>query len=260
MPELIEADLYRVALDGAVGRRIVSVELDTPSYLRFGPSDGSAAAAMLVGETIVAVRRHGKVVVVEFSSGLTLAARFGMTGRVIVDGVAPIEALEYGPKRDDRRWDRAVLRCDGGGVVRFNDPRKLGSLELDADLSRLGPDAATISTEALAEALRTTMAVKAALLDQSRVAGLGNLLGDDALYRAGLAPTRRSCDLSDAETEALAEAIRRSISELSDRGGSHRGDLQPQRHRDGRCPLDGARLSRAAVGGRTTYWCPHHQR
>lgn len=260
MPELIEAELYRTALEGVIGRRIDSVALDTPSYLRFGPSDGQAAASKLVGDTIVAVRRHGKAVLLDLRSGHTLVARFGMTGRVIVDGAAPIETLAYGPRTDDGRWDRAVIGFDDGGALRFNDARKLGWLELDADLSHLGVDAASISAQDLGTALRTTAALKAALLDQSRIAGLGNLLCDDALYRAGLAPTRRGDELTGSEVEALAEAIRLSIAELTARGGSHLGDLQPQRRRDGRCPLDGAPLNRSTVGGRTTYWCSQHQR
>ncbi|NLA35992.1 MAG: hypothetical protein GX868_09935, partial [Actinobacteria bacterium] len=155
MPELIEAELYRAALASAVGRRIEAIEVDPPSYLRYGPSDGDAAASRLIGERIIAVRRHGKVVLIDLESAPVLAVRFGMTGRVIVDGAAPIETLEYGPNTDDRRWDRVVIHCDGGGTLRFNDARKLGSLELDADLNRLGPDATAVSAETLAAALHT---------------------------------------------------------------------------------------------------------
>ena len=101
--------------------------------------------------------------------------------------------------------------------------------------------------------------LKARLMDQGKLAGLGNLLADDTLYRAGLAPDRPANSLADDEIARLHRSMRRSIEQLGRRGGSHTGDLQPQRVRGGHCPKDGAELRRADVGGRTTYWCPEHQ-
>jgi formamidopyrimidine-DNA glycosylase len=104
------------------------------------------------------------------------------------------------------------------------------------------------------------VAVKARLLDQRRVAGLGNLLTDEVLWRAGIAPRRASSSLDGEDVRRLAKEVRATIRLLTARGGSHTGDLQEQRHRDGRCPRDGSELRRETVGGRTTYWCPAHQR
>jgi len=96
-------------------------------------------------------------------------------------------------------------------------------------------------------------------MDQERLAGVGNLLADEILWRAGLAPGRRA-PLRDDELRALHEALRSTLRRLARRGGSHTGDLMEERHAAGRCPLDGAELRREQVGGRTSYWCPRHQR
>lgn len=256
MPELIEAEQYRAALDGIVGRRIVDVEVD-PSYVRGGLGAGVVAAA-LHGATVTATRRHGKVVVAALVGGGAddLGLRFGMTGRLVVGSVVPIERLEYGSGRDDPAWDRFAMRCDDGTAVRLNDSRRLGSVELDPDLSRLGPDATVVGIDELTSALRSSRAVKAVLLDQHAVAGLGNLLTDETLWRARIDPARPAVTLAAGEVAELRRAIRRTLGVLSRRGGSHTGDLQSERSPGGRCPRDGEALTRRTVGGRTTYSCP----
>jgi formamidopyrimidine-DNA glycosylase len=133
-------------------------------------------------------------------------------------------------------------------------------VQLDPDLSRLGPDAASVRPSALAAALRGSAApLKARLLDQSRVAGIGNLMADEVLWRAGLSPQRPAGSLSANEARRLHRHLRRTIGYLIDRGGSHLGDLMDERRPGGRCPRDGAALVRSTVGGRTSWWCPVHQ-
>ena len=95
-------------------------------------------------------------------------------------------------------------------------------------------------------------------MDQERLAGVGNLLADEILWRAGLAPGRRT-PLDEDELRDLHRAMRATLRQLTRRGGSHTGDLMEERHGEGRCPLDGTELRRETVGGRTTYWCPAHQ-
>jgi formamidopyrimidine-DNA glycosylase len=95
-------------------------------------------------------------------------------------------------------------------------------------------------------------------MDQERLAGVGNLLADEILYRAGLAPDRRT-PLTDAELRELHKQLRSTLRQLGRRGGSHMGDLMEERVAGARCPRDGAALRRESVGGRTTYWCPVHQ-
>ena len=134
-------------------------------------------------------------------------------------------------------------------------------MELDPDLSRLGPDAARVSAAQLRAALAASAApLKARLLDQARLAGLGNLLADEVLWRAGMHPETPAGTLKDDELVLLTDTIALVVAELSKRGGSHTGDLQPQRAPDGVCPRDGAPLVRGRVGGRTTWWCSLHQR
>jgi formamidopyrimidine-DNA glycosylase len=105
----------------------------------------------------------------------------------------------------------------------------------------------------------TAAPLKARLMDQERLAGVGNLLADEILWRAGLAPGRRT-PLDDEEVRVLHRALRTTLRQLARRGGSHTGDLMEDRTVGRRCPRDGTELRRDVVGGRTTYWCPAHQR
>ncbi len=96
-------------------------------------------------------------------------------------------------------------------------------------------------------------------MDQSRIAGVGNLAADELLWRAGLDPARPAGALSDAELRRLHRHLRRTMSDLMERGGSHAGDLMAERRVGGVCPKDGTPLIRRTVGGRTTFSCPRHQ-
>jgi formamidopyrimidine-DNA glycosylase len=195
------------------------------------------------------------------SSGPVLGLRFGMTGRLIVDGRQGIDELEYGSARDLAAWDRFALGFEDGGELRLNDPRRLGGIELDPDERVLGPDMFTIRPRQLALALAGSAApLKARLMDQSRVAGLGNLLTDEILWRAGLDPARPAGSLDERDVRRLHRTMRVVLTELLAAGGSHLGQLQAARIRGGICPRDGTPLERRTVAGRTTYSCPRHQR
>jgi formamidopyrimidine-DNA glycosylase len=255
MPEMVEVELYRRLAERVVGRTVDAVVADDAWYLKRGadPSD-------VVGERVVAARRTGKLLLLD-TTGPTLGLRFGMTGRLLVDGVAGLDDLEYGSNREEPAWDRFSMRFDGGGTLAVRDPRRLGGVEVDPDESLLGVDAAALTPGQLAGALAASAApLKARLMDQSRVAGLGNLLTDEALWRAGLDPARPAGSLSAAEVRRLHRHLRGTVDDLLAGGGSHTGRLQPARRRGGLCPKDGAALLRRTVAGRTTYSCPRHQR
>lgn len=258
MPELIEVEAYRSAATAVVGRWIESVRLLDPGWTRT-PGGEPALAAALEGAVVAQVGRWGKVLVLETGEA-TLGVRFGMTGRLVVDGAAPVASLEYGPRPMRPAWDRFAIGFAGGGSLVVNDPRRLGSVELDPDRGRLGPDALAVTTAQLRGVLRSGSPLKVTLLDQRRIAGLGNLLVDDILWRAGLSPHRPANRLGVEDHRRLCRAIRTSVRELSARGGSHTGDLQPFRRHGGPCPRCGATLRRDRIGGRTALWCPVEQR
>ena len=261
MPEGLEAEIWRQASEPLVGRRIVRVDADP----RVSPPD----IAVLQGARVVGVRRRGKVVVIDTDAG-ALGLHFAMTGRLVVDGSAPIERLAYASARDDAAWDRLRLWTDRtpAGVapevpaVRFNDPRRLGHVSLDADLDRLGVDFGAVTARRLGIALDGRhRAVKVALLDQTVVAGLGNLCADEVLWWAGVDPHRRTDRLDADDIERLADAIRRRLPVMLRRGGSTTGVLDPGvRSSCPPCERDGAPLRRDRIAGRTAVWCQGHQR
>jgi formamidopyrimidine-DNA glycosylase len=259
VPELPEVEAYRRLAAGAAGRVIAAVHAPDPWFLK-GGLVAPAVEAGLAGRRIVATRRIGKLLLVD-TDGPVLGLRFGMTGRLILDGVAAIEELLYSSGRDEPGWDRFVLGFDDGTELRLRDPRRLGGVELDPDEARLGVDAAAVSAAALSRALGASpVALKARLMDQRRLAGVGNLMADEILWRAGLAPGRAAGSLSPAEVRRLHRHLRATVDALLARGGSHLGDMTAERRPGGLCPRDAAPLRRDTVGGRTTWWCPAHQR
>jgi formamidopyrimidine-DNA glycosylase len=259
VPEILEIEYYKRTAESCVGRTIAVVSAPDDWFLK-GATTAEELGSRLPGLTVTGIRRRGKLLLVELNDSSVLGLRFGMTGRLIVDESPVIDRLEYAPNRDEPKWDRFRLGFDIGGSMRLQDPRRLGGVEIDPDEHRLGPDAWDIEPETLRVVLGSSTApLKARLMDQQRLAGLGNLLTDEVLWRAGLSPGRPAGLLSDDENDRLAAIIVETLDELFERGGSHTGELQVERGRDGHCPLDGTPLTREQVGGRTTYWCAFHQ-
>ncbi|MGB7878092.1 MAG: DNA-formamidopyrimidine glycosylase family protein [Ilumatobacteraceae bacterium] len=262
MPEGLEAEIWRTALDVTVGRIITDAWVDE----RVAPAD---FADLVVGQRIEAIRRVGKIDLVD-TDGPTIGLHFGMTGRVIVDGFAAIDRLQYASARDEPEWDRLRLYTSADPTtalvttpaIRLNDPRRLGRVSIDADLSPLGVDMMAVTPARLRAAIGARrVAIKSVLLDQSAVAGLGNMCADEVLWWAGIEPRRSAGELSDDEVRALASAIRRRLPIMLRRGGSHTGVLSPAvRAACPPCERDGAPLRRDVIGGRTAVWCPRHQR
>jgi formamidopyrimidine-DNA glycosylase len=258
VPELVEVELSRRLAQQLVGRTVSGVELRDPHASSVDP-------ALLVGSTdgatFTAARRHGKLLLLD-TDRATLGMHFGMTGRLVVDGRPALDRLLYSSVTLEDRWVRFALTLVDGGRVELHDPRRLARVSIDPDDGALGPDAASITLSQLRSALgnRTRgTALKARLLDQSRLAGVGNLIADEVLWRAALSPERSAGSLDDHELRALQRQLRTTISMLMKRGGSHTGDLIGARVRGGLCPKDGQPLARSTIGGRTTYWCPIHQ-
>jgi formamidopyrimidine-DNA glycosylase len=267
VPELPEIEAYRRLAEGALDRRVERAVIGDRRFVR-GPTSPRHLRAALAGSVFTRSRRHGKLLVLDLlardaggtGAGRSLGVRFGMTGRLLLDGHAGVEHLVYSSDRDVPAWDRFVVRFEDGGRLVVRDPRLLGGVELDPDESALGPDALVVTAAELRRALEhSVVPLKARLMDQHRLAGVGNLIADEVLWRASLAPHRRSGSLTPAEYRRLHRHLRQTLDELMARGGSHLGDLMPERVVGGRCPRDGTELVRSTVGGRTTWWCPLHQ-
>lgn len=256
MPELPEVEAYRRLAERALGRRIAAVDAPDDWYLK-----EDADPAVLAGRTFTAARRIGKLLLLDTDDdGPTLGLRFGMTGRLVVDGTAGVDALLYTSDRALGAWDRFAVRFEDGGDLRVRDPRRLGGVLIDPDVSGMGPDAAAVTLGELRACLAGSAApLKARLMDQARLAGIGNLLADELLWRAGLSPVRAAGSLTPAELRRLHRHLVGTVARLMETG-SHTGDLMEERRPGGHCPKDRTPLRRDTVGGRTSFWCPHHQR
>lgn len=262
MPEILEVELSRrLVEERALRRRITGVDAPDAWYLKRGLNAEQLTDA-LVGRRFATARRRGKLLLLDTDRrGPVVGLHFGMTGRLFVDGHAALDRLVYGSGRIDAAWDRLTVRFGRRGRLVLSDPRRLGAVELDPDEDRLGVDAFALTLAQLEKiVVRSRAPLKDVLMSQSRIAGLGNLLTDEALWRAGLDPARPSVSLDDLERRRLHRSIRRTLGVLGDRGGSHTGDLMDQRAPGGTCPRDGTPLLRRTIGGRTTFSCPVHQR
>jgi formamidopyrimidine-DNA glycosylase len=256
MPELPEVEHdRRVLAEQAAGRLIERTVTTDPGILR--NASPTALDRALRGRRFEEPERHGKWLLA-WTTGPAVLIHFGMTGDLI-----PADGPE-----GRHRHDRVIFELDRG-ELRYRNMRKLGGVWLAHDreeaaaiLGPLGPDALTLDRRGFRALLaRRRGRVKAALMDQRLLAGIGNLLADEALWRAGLHPARRIEDLGPEERDRLFDAIRAVL-----RTSVERFDHLPSGwliHVRGRpeaaCPRCGTLLGRTLVGGRTTYFCPYHQ-
>ncbi len=246
MPELPEAERARQALRAALGRRIAAVD-DRDTYVSRPHAPGEISDA-LVGHEFVAAHRRGKFLWMQTDDGPTLGLHLGMAGSIIVDPESP------------SHWDRFTVAFEDGGRFVLRDKRRLGRAILNPDFSHVGPDAAEVDRDTFRRLIgRGRAPVKARLLDQSAISGVGNLLADQGLWQARIAPARPVSDLDTADLDRLRREIRSAVRSAIRKGGAHTGAFIQARGRDGTCPRDGAVLARDTIGGRTTYWCPECQ-
>jgi formamidopyrimidine-DNA glycosylase len=269
MPELPEVETVRAGLKPKlVGRRFEDVQIVDSRLTR--PVNPAEVAAELTGERVRAVDRRGKYLILRFESGLVLLIHLRMTGTLVHSrNGAPIEGHV-----------RAVVRLDDESDVVYRDVRRFGTWlvlradELDAYLAaRLGrePLEASFSAADLGERLGgRKLPLKAALLDQRTVAGVGNIYADEALWRARLRPTRPAGDLDAGELRALHRGLRRALEAGIERQGATlrdyrtpdgiAGTMQHEFKVYGRagepCPRCGAPIAKTRLGGRGTWFCP----
>jgi formamidopyrimidine-DNA glycosylase len=248
MPELPEAERARQQIERALGREIVAVD-DRDTYVCRPHAPGEIASA-LIGRRLVAAHRRGKFLWAETDDGgPDLGLHLGMAGRIAVD-----EPPAPG------KWDRFVLEFADGGRLALRDKRRLGRAVIEPDFSHVGPDAAEVSRDEFRARVRRSGApLKARLLDQGVISGVGNLLADETLWRARLSPRRAAGSLSTNELDHLRRTLRAATRDAIRNGGVHTGRFMPHRERDGACPRCKTPLARDTIGGRTTFWCPRCQ-
>jgi formamidopyrimidine-DNA glycosylase len=275
VPELPEVETVRAQLEPKlVGRRLERVEISDPRLTR--PDDPAGVAAELEGERVAALDRRGKYLIVRFESGRVLLIHLRMTGQLLhVDG-------DSTPAADAHR--HAVVRLDDGSDVVYRDVRRFGTWllvepgELELYLCRrVGrePLGRSFTAKRFGEAISGRRApIKAALLDQRRLAGVGNIYADEALWRARVHPLEPGGELGPAEVSALHRGIRAALkagiarqgATLSDyrtpEGG--RGAMQDEFKVYGRegepCERCGTPIEKIRAAGRGTWYCPACQR
>jgi formamidopyrimidine-DNA glycosylase len=279
MPELPEVETVRRALARhLVGRRVIGLEATAGLRLRLArPVDLTAVRRASVGRTIRGVRRRAKQLLVEFEDRRALVFHLGMTGsfRIVAasESRLPHEHLRFA--------------LDDGSEWRFRDPRRFGSVEAwrltrpgawPPAVSRLGPEplGRGFNADALLAALRGRQGpIKALLLDQRLVAGIGNIYASEACHHAGLGPATPATALDRAACQALVEAIRQVLRRAIRRGGSTIRDyasvngsegsfhleLTVYGRTGGACRRPGCRgvIQRSIIAGRSTWHCPSCQ-
>lgn len=271
MPELPEVESARLVIERLALRRPIVEVNDADTYVCRPHQVGEIRAA-LVGRRLTAVHRRGKNMWCESSGvgrsrspGPNLGLHLGMSGRIVVgDGRGQeVDGGDYwqrGRAPGDLRFARFSLTFADRAFLVLVDPRRLSRVRLDPPVDRLGPDAREITPAQFRAAMaRGTVPVKARLLDQAAIAGVGNLLADQALWLAKINPTRPVDELTAAETGRLLRAVRTSVESAVDGGGVHTLAVVTSRTRAGLCPRCGAPMVRGVVGGRTTWWCSREQ-
>jgi formamidopyrimidine-DNA glycosylase len=282
MPELPEVETVRARLaPKLVGRRFERVEIFDPRLTR--PEDPAGVAAELEGETVAALDRRGKYLIVRFESGRVLLIHLRMTGQLLLVNSIASDASDGGPPPAEDVHRRAVVRLDDGSDVAYRDVRRFGTWQLldEDDLKpylaqRLGrePLVRSFTAMRLAEALEGRRApLKAALLDQRRLAGVGNIYADEALWRSRLHPLRPAGGLDGEEIAALRRGIRAALRAGIARQGATlsnyrtpdggRGRMQEEFRVYGRegepCERCGTPIEKMRAAGRGTWYCPSCQ-
>lgn len=255
MPELPDVEQFRRFFSRhAAGKTVSAIESD-PTILRNVDPDRLASA--LRGRRFEEPGRHGKWLICG-TDGPTLLVHFGMTGDLVWSE----------EERERHRHDRLIVGLAEGGELRYRNMRKLGGVWLAHDqgefqevLGGLGPDALTVDRRAFLNQLaRRRGAVKAALMDQRFLAGVGNIIADEVLWQARIHPKRAIESLDQADRARLFSTMRRVLREAVARYDylpRKRSWLSHGRGEPGAaCPRCGTQLARMVVGGRTTYFCP----
>jgi formamidopyrimidine-DNA glycosylase len=271
MPELPEVESARAVIArAALERRITDVDDSDPYVCR--PHRPGEMRSALVDRRLTAVHRRGKSMWCDTSGvgldptpGPVLGIHLGMSGKIVFgDGHGQeIDGGDYwerGRDPGDHRFTRFSLTFADGAFLLLIDPRRLARVRLDPPVEALGPDALDVTRRQFRALIdRGTAPVKARLLDQEALAGVGNLLADEALRQARIKPSRPVNQLTPAEIDRLHRSVRAAVRSAISNGGVHTLAVVPFRTRGAHCPRCGTPMASGTVGGRTTWWCPREQ-
>jgi formamidopyrimidine-DNA glycosylase len=264
VPELPEVETITRALDPRLrGRRIVSAEFRGARLVLRGDPDATAAG--LAGRRVRAVKRHGKFIEMELDGGQSFTVHLGMTGKLLLNGVAG-------------KHTHAILTLDRG-VLLYDDSRQFGKLELTTGLparvAKLGPEPLEVTLEEFAVRLRARRTkMKALLLNQKFLRGIGNIYADEVLFRAGVHPLAIAARLRPDRVKKLHAAIRQVLKEAIAAGGSSVSDYVDVDGSQGSfqfrhnvyqktgepCPRCGRSIRRILVTQRGSHFCPRCQK
>jgi formamidopyrimidine-DNA glycosylase len=261
LPELPEVEIYRRYFEAhALGRRVSKVAVRDPRIV--GETTAAALRSALVGQEFDDLLRHGKHLFAR-AGRLWLHLHFGMTG----------DLVWYEDDADEPRFSRVSIDFEGGGHLSYEDMRLFGVVDLTAspqayiEAHGLGPDVLDPRLrlrDFRRRLARRRGAIKAVLISQELVAGLGNLYVDEALFQTGIDPRRPAERLSADEVRALFLTMRRILVTVLERKIAGRGYapryLVNYREEGDRCPRCGGEIRRTVVAGRTTYFCGRHQK
>ncbi len=283
MPELPEVETVRRGLIPAMEGAVIAQAEVRRAGLRFAFPPGMAAR--LTGARVTALRRRSKYILADLSTGETLLIHLGMSGRMLVSG--EVQGDFHQPHPAPEKHDHVVLTMQTGARITFNDARRFGAMDLMATadeaahrlLAGIGPEPLgnAFNEAYLVGRLQGRAApIKAALLDQKVVAGLGNIYVSEVLFRAGIHPARKSGAISARRVAALVPIIRDVLAEAIAAGGSSLrdyrqtgGELGYFQHRfrvydraGEACPNPGCQgtIARIVQSGRSSFYCPNCQR
>jgi len=258
VPELPEVEMARRLLEaGALHHKITSVDVRDSRILNSVSAQGLKSA--LAGRQLCSVLRHGKRLFLQIDSGQWLTLHLGLTGWPVF-----LEKICAEPRHTRLRID-----FEGGPALAFDDLRIFGEVGLTESpqefLARrgIGPDALQMERETFLTVMSGRKGkIKPALLDQRLIAGLGNLYADEALFQTGICPQARSLNRErlDGLFSAIQKVLRTSLASNADFEKLPDTYLLPHRHPGGACPRDGAALEKIKIAGRTSYYCPLHQK
>ncbi len=291
MPELPEVEVTRRRIAPVlVGRTFARVQTTRPSYFFLTPPEKLKRA--LEGRTVRALARRGKYLIADIDGGSQLLLHLGMTGQLFSSDVASVRLLSAAARASlapeeqarfspDAHTHLRLSFVDGGPDVFFRDVRKFGKVQLLAQgepserLAKLGVDALELEGEALFASTRgRSVAIKSLLLDQSVIAGAGNIYADEALFLAGVRSRRPARRVTREECARIVAELKRVLLRSIETGGSSISDYvapdgsdgayQDERRvyaREGEaCSRCGATIKRVVIGQRSAHYCPGCQK